>query len=384
MSTATLSTDAQQRYARQLILPEVGAAGQQKLAEASVLIVGAGGLGSPVALYLAAAGVGRIGLIDDDRVDVSNLHRQVLYGTASAGRPKVEAAAERLRALNPLCTVEPIQERLTPENALDLIRRFNVVADGTDSFATRYLVNDACVLAGVPNVFASISRFDGQASVFAAGGPCYRCLFESPPPPGTVPSCAEGGVLGVLPGVLGTIQATEVLKLILGIGDGLVGRLLLVDALGMRFRTLSLPRNPACLACGEKPRLRSLATFAADYTDACDPMPETPSVPEITVQELNERRQRGENPFVLDVRQPEEFAGANIDGALIPMGELADRLEELRPHQDDPIMVVHCRSGGRSTRAVEFLRSQGFTNAVNLKGGIHAWSDQIDPTLPKV
>jgi molybdopterin/thiamine biosynthesis adenylyltransferase/rhodanese-related sulfurtransferase len=375
------------RYDRQVRLPEVGLDGQRRLRAASVLLVGAGGLGAPAALYLAAAGVGRIGLVDPDRVDASNLHRQVLYGTADVGRPKAEAAAERLRAMNPHVRVEPHTVALTPENALALVGAYDVVADGTDAFATRYLVNDACLLAGVPNVFASVSRFEGQASVFGArDGPCYRCLFEKPPPAGSVPSCAEGGVLGVLPGLLGMIQATEVTKLLLGLGDPLVGRLLLVDALGMRFRTLDVAPDPDCPACGPHRRLRDLATFAPDYDTACDPMaaPQRPTVPEITVAELHAMRERGEAPFVLDVRSPEEFAGANINGALIPLGELPERLGELEGHRDDAVLVVHCRAGGRSAKAVEFLRSQGFTNAVNLRGGIHAWSDEVDPTLPKV
>ncbi len=367
------------RYARQITLPEVGLEGQARLAAASVLIVGAGGLGSPLSLYLAAAGVGRIGVIDGDRVESSNLHRQVLYTTADEGESKAEAAARHLQALNPQVVIEPMAQRLTAENALEIISRYSVVADGTDSFATRYLVNDACVAADVPNVFASVNRFDGQASVFATpDGPCYRCLFESPPPPGTVPSCAEGGVLGVLPGLMGLIQATEVLKLLLGIGDGLIGRLLLVDALAMEFRTLQLERNPECPACGAR-RLGSLATFRSDYAEYCAPM----AVPEISVRDLNERREQGNAPFVLDVRQPEEYEAANIGGALIPLGDLPDRIGELEPHRNDDMIVVHCRSGARSARAVEYLQQQGYTNAVNLHGGIHAWSDEVDPTLPK-
>jgi adenylyltransferase/sulfurtransferase len=389
--SAPLDAAELDRYSRQLLLPEVGLDGQQRLRDASVLLVGAGGLGSPAALYLAAAGVGRIGLVDPDRVDASNLHRQVLYAAHDVGRLKVEAAAERLRAMNPHVAVVAHPTTLGPDNALDLIGAYDVVADGTDAFATRYLVNDACLLAGVPNVFASVSRFEGQASVFGTpGGPCYRCLFRTPPPAGTVPSCAEGGVLGVLPGLLGLIQATEVLKRLLPLGESLIGRLLLVDALGMRFRTLDLPADPDCPACGPHRRLRDLATFASDYDPFCAPMsasagiPPTPSaVPDITVQDLHDMRERGEAPFVLDVRQPQEFAAANINGALIPLGELPNRLAELEAHRDDPVLVVHCRSGSRSARAVEYLRQQGFTNAVNLRGGIHAWSDQIDPTLPK-
>ncbi len=375
-----LSPEEQQRYARQTILPEIGAEGQARLKVSSVLVVGVGGLGSPVALYLAAAGVGRIGLVDDDRVETSNLHRQVLYSSCEVGRTKVEAAAERLRALNPHVEVVPHPVRLTDANALELVRGYNVVADGTDTFATRYAVNDACVRAGVPNAFASVSRFTGQAAVFCApGGPCYRCLFPEPPPPGAVPSCAEGGVLGALPGLRGTVQATETLKLLLGLGDTLAGRLLLVDALAMRFRTLAVERDPRCPACGER---RAAPTHTPVPRPSMAAAPK-PTVPEITVRELKKMRDEGKEPFVLDVRQPEEFAAANIGGALVPMAELPHRLDELEPHRSDPVLVVHCRGGGRSARAVEFLRQQGFTNAVNLKGGIHAWSDEIDPSLPK-
>ena len=368
------------RYSRQILLPEVGAEGQARLGAASVLVVGAGGLGTPVATYLAAAGVGRIGIVDFDTVEASNLHRQPLYTKADAGRPKVDAMRERLVALNPLVQVETHAVRLDASNALGLVGAYDVVADGTDTFATRYLVNDACVLRGVPNAFASISQFSGQASVFGTvrgeRGPCYRCLFPSPPPAGTVPSCAEGGVLGVLPALLGTIQATEVLKLLLGIGQPLHGRLLLADALGMAFRTLGVERDPACPACGDAPTIRSLTDSAA----ACGPdMP----VPEISPADLKAMRDRGEDPFVLDVREPDEYEGAHIDGALIPLGDLADRIGEIEPHRGDDVIVVHCRMGGRSAKAVEYLRAQGF-NAVNLAGGIHAWSDTVDPSLPKV
>lgn len=368
-----METQTAARYHRQVLLPEVGPAGQAALAEASVLIVGVGGLGTPAATYLAAAGVGRIGLVDFDRVDETNLHRQILYATGDVGRDKLDVARDRLRALNPHVSIETHPARLDASNALDLVAAYDLVLDGTDTFATRYLVNDASVIAGTTNVFASISRFDGQVSVFGApGGPCYRCLFPAPPPAGLVPNCAEGGVIGVLPGLLGTIQATEALKMILDIGDPLVGRLLMVDALGMAFRELRVDRDPSCPVCGDHPTLTSLAPAA--------PMA---SVPETTVRDLKARIDADDRPFVLDVREPDEYEGANIGGALIPLGELPERLDEIREHQDDDV-VVHCRSGGRSAKAVEYLREHGFTNAVNLKGGIHAWSDQIDPSLPKV
>lgn len=364
------------RYARQTILPGVGAEGQARLAEASVLVVGAGGLGSPALTYLAAAGVGRIEVVEFDRVDESNLHRQILYTTGDVGRPKAEAAAERLRALNPHVDVVTHAERFGAHNALRLLKNADLVLDGTDTFATRYLVNDAAVLSGTPNVYASVSQFDGQASVFGApGGPCYRCLFPEPPPPGLIPNCAEGGVLGVLPGLLGTIQATEALKVLLGIGEPLVGRLLLVDALSMTTRTLRVDRDPTCPVCGDAPSVTSLSQHPTPMS--------APTVPEITVRDLKDRMDRGDAPFVLDVREPDEYEGANIDGALIPLGQLPERLGEIEGHKDQDV-VVHCRSGGRSAKAVEYLRGQGFSKAVNLKGGIHAWSDEIDPSLPKV
>jgi adenylyltransferase/sulfurtransferase len=361
------------------MLPEVGSEGQERLRAASVLLVGAGGLGAPAALYLAAAGVGRLGLVDPDRVEISNLHRQVLYGTSDERRPKVETAAERLRALNPEVEVIAYPFRFEADNALGLLSGYDLVLDGTDTFETRYLVNDASVLAGVPNVYASVSRFEGQASVFGAGGgPCYRCIFEAPPPPGLIPSCAEGGVLGVLPGLLGLVQATEALKLLLGIGEPLVGRLLLVDALEMRFRTLHVHKNPDCPVCGASPRITSLRAVPT----TCPP-PSMATIPEITVRDLHRMREEGNPPFLLDVRGPDEHALANLGGALIPLQELPQRLAELEPHRDDPMLVVHCRSGSRSARAVELLRQHGYANAVNLKGGILAWSDEVDPTVPK-
>ena len=371
------------RYDRQTRLSEVGAAGQSRLEAATVLVVGVGGLGTPVATYLAAAGVGRLVLVDGDTVDETNLHRQPLFTASDSGHPKVDVAAARLEALNPHVAVEAHAVRLDAGNAARLVAGADLVVDGTDTFATRYLVNDACVLGNTPNVFASVSRYSGQASVFAGTladgrrGPCYRCVFPEPPPAGTVPSCAEGGVLGVLPALLGTVQATEAVKLILGLGDPLVGRLLLVDALSMAFRTLALERDPACPICGDHPSIRSLTDSAA----ACGPA--MASVPDMSVSDLKALRDAGDDPFVLDVREPDEYAAANLDGALIPLGELPGRLGELEAHRGDSLIVVHCRSGMRSARAVETLHAAGFTNAVNLRGGIHAWSDEIDPSLPK-
>lgn len=378
-----MTRSEQSRYSRQLILPEIGLGGQQRLRSASVLIVGMGGLGVPVAMYLAAAGIGRLRLVDDDRVDETNLHRQPLYATSDVGRFKVDVAAERLRAQNPHVTVEIVRERLSAVNALEHVRSADVVADGTDTFTTRYLVNDACVLADRPNAFASVNRFDGQASVFngtlsdGTGGPCYRCLFPEPPPAGSVPSCAEGGVLGVLPGMLGLVQATEALKLVLGIGATLAGRLLRIDALGATFQTLRVARDPACPACGDAPTLCSLSDSAASCS-----VPPMSSVPEISVHQYQTLRDGGSPPFLLDVRQPEEYEQANLDGALIPLGELAERIDEIESHRDDEQIVVHCRSGARSAKAVEMLHAHGFTNAVNLQGGILGWAKEIDPSLP--
>ncbi len=377
----SLSSGERRRYSRHLSLPQVGHGGQQKLKDASVLLVGAGGLGSPLALYLAAAGVGRLGIVEFDRVDETNLQRQVLYGTADIGRPKLEAAAERLRDLNPHVELLPYPARLTRDNALDIIQDYDIVADGSDNFATRYLVNDACVLAGTPDVYGSVFRFDGQVSVFCAdGGPCYRCLYDRPPPPDLVPSCADGGVLGVLPGLVGTLQATEVLKLILGIGEPLIGRLLLVDTLGMHFRAITVTKNPDCPVCGTHPTI----THLTDYEAFCASPTETPvsTTPEITVRQLSDRIERGERPFILDVRRPDEYEIANLDGTLIPLDELPDRLDEIEAHRGEEF-VVHCRSGGRSAKAVELLREAGFEGALNLKGGVLAWSDEVDPSMPK-
>jgi adenylyltransferase/sulfurtransferase len=372
------------RYSRHLIMPEVGVDGQRRLKAASVLCIGAGGLGSPAALYLAAAGVGRLGIVDFDAVDFSNLHRQILHGTPDVGRPKLQSARDRLTAINPEITIETYETALTSNNALDLFRGYDVIVDGTDNFPTRYLVNDACVLLGTPNAYGSIFRFEGQASVFAApGGPCYRCLYPEPPPPGLVPSCAEGGVLGVLPGVIGTIQATEAIKLILGTGQPLVGRLLLYDAFTMRFRELKLRRNPECPVCGDRPTVRALIDYdqfcgVAPAAAAADPIPET------TVQELKARLDRGDRVFVLDVREPNEYQISRIAGStLIPLGELPKRLAELPTGADAPDIVVHCKMGGRSAKAVRQLLDKGFARVHNLKGGILEWIDRIDPAQAK-
>jgi len=380
--SATLNNDEILRYSRHLIMPEVGMEGQQKLKAARVLLIGAGGLGSPLALYLAAAGVGTLGMVDFDVVDYTNLQRQILHATADVGRKKLESARDKLKAINPFVEVRPFETRLTSQNALELFQGFDIVADGTDNFPTRYLVNDACVLTGKPNVYGSIFRFEGQASVFAAeNGPCYRCLYPEPPPPGLVPSCAEGGVLGILPGLLGVIQATEVIKLILGTGDPLIGRLLLVDALGMKFRELKLRKNPDCPACGTHPTLTGLI----DYNQFCgirgeESQPVEAGIPEIEVEELKRRLDSGEDLFILDVREPHEYQIANLGGHLIPLNELPKRIHELDSSRE---IVAHCKMGGRSAKAVRFLRQAGFEKVHNLKGGITAWSERIDPKIPK-
>ncbi|HKW49722.1 MAG TPA: molybdopterin-synthase adenylyltransferase MoeB [Gemmatimonadaceae bacterium] len=378
----TLTNEEVLRYSRHLILPDVGVDGQRKLKVGRILLIGAGGLGSPLALYLAAAGVGTLGLVDFDVVDVSNLQRQVLHGTKDVGRPKLESAVDRIRDVNPHVHVEPYDTRLTSENALDIIRDYDVVIDGTDNFATRYLTNDACVLLGKPNVYGSIFRFEGQASVFALEeGPCYRCLFPEPPPPGLVPSCAEGGVLGVLPGLVGTIQATEGIKLILGVGEPLVGRLLLIDALSMRFRTVKLRKDPKCPACGTHE-----ITELIDYDQFCGVAPEatvanTNQIPEITPAELAERLSRGDDIDLIDVREPHELNIARIPNVrLIPLGTLAEALPTLDSSRE---AVVICRTGARSGRAVQQLRAAGFRRVWNLAGGIHRWADEVDPSLPK-
>jgi adenylyltransferase/sulfurtransferase len=381
---AALSNEEIRRYSRHLIMPEVGMEGQKKLKAARVLAIGAGGLGSPLAVYLAAAGVGTIGLVDFDVVDDSNLHRQILYGTSDVGRPKLQSAAERLRDLNPHVSLVPFETRLSSENALEIFRDFHVVADGTDNFPTRYLVNDACVLTGKPNVYASIFRFEGQASVFwAEKGPCYRCLYPEPPPPGLVPSCAEGGVLGILPGLLGVIQATETIKLILGGGEPLVGRLLLVDALSMRFRELKLRKNPDCVVCGPNPTVRKLVDYEAfcGIPQAAAAEAQSSAVPEITVEELKALRDRGEDFVLVDVREPHEFAiSAFAESVKIPLGTQPENLNRLSTADE---IVVHCKLGGRSAKAVKLLREAGFRKVRNLAGGIDRWAERIDPTMPR-
>jgi len=379
-----LSNDEMARYSRHLILPEVGLEGQQKLKAAKVLCVGTGGLGSPLALYLAAAGIGTLGLVDFDVVDSSNLQRQIIHSTKDVGRPKIDSATEKLQALNPFLNVVKHEAMLTSQNALEIISQYDIVADGTDNFPTRYLVNDACVLTGKPNAYGSIFRFEGQASVFATEqGPCYRCLYPEPPPPGLVPSCAEGGVLGILPGLVGVIQATEVIKLILGKGEPLIGRLLLVNALDMRFRELKLRKNPDCPVCGAHPTVTKLI----DYEQFCGIMPEpkTPTsvvngIPQMSVQEFKRRRDAGDDIFLLDVREPFEYQIAQIGGHLIPINELPDRVDELDPAKE---IVVQCKSGGRSQRAAEFLAKNGFARLHNLAGGITAWANEIDPGVRK-
>jgi len=380
---ATLSNEEILRYSRHLIMPEVAMEGQKKLKAARVLCVGTGGLGSPLALYLAAAGVGTLGLVDFDVVETTNLQRQVLHHTGDVGRLKLDSAIDKLKAVNPFVRIERFDTYLDSRNALEIVGAFDIVADGTDNFATRYLVNDACVLRGKPNVYASIFRFEGQASIFGAeDGPCYRCLYPEPPPPGLVPSCAEGGVLGVLPGLLGVIQATEVIKLILGAGEPLIGRLLLVDALAMRFREVRVRKNPECPVCGANPTVKELI----DYNQFCGVRGEeseasaSVKIPEIQPEELNRRLNAGEKIFVLDVREPHEYQICNIKGHLIPLGELPTRVHELDSSRE---IVVHCKSGARSAKAVDFLRQSGFKRTSSLKGGILAWAERIDPSLPK-
>ncbi len=378
---ATLSNEEILRYSRHLIMPEVGMVGQQKLKAARVLCIGAGGLGSPLALYLAAAGVGTLGIVDFDVVDFTNLQRQIIHTTADVGRKKLDSAADKLKAINPFVQVKTFETRLSSENALDLFREFDIIADGTDNFPTRYLVNDACVLMGKPNVYGSIFRFEGQASVFATEqGPCYRCLYPEPPPPGLVPSCAEGGVLGILPGLVGVMQATEVIKLILGQGEPLIGRLLLIDALAMKFRELKLRKNPDCPACGKHPTVSKLI----DYNEFCgirgEEKPVEAGIPEMQVEELKRRLDAGDDLFVLDVREPHEYQICHIGGYLIPLGDLPKRVNELDSSRE---IVAHCRSGVRSAKAVGFLQQAGFRKVHNLAGGILAWADRVDPKVPK-
>ena len=380
-----LSQDEIKRYSRHLIMPEVGMDGQRRLKASSVLCIGAGGLGSPAAMYLAAAGVGRIGIVDFDVVDFSNLQRQLLHGTPDVGRSKLESARERLHALNPHVRIDTYETALSSENALELFEPYDVILDGTDNFPTRYLVNDACVLSGKPNAYGSIFRFEGQASVFAAkNGPCYRCLYPEPPPPGLVPSCAEGGVLGVLPGIVGVIQATEAIKLMLGIGEPLIGRFLIYDALKMRFRELRLKKDRECPVCGDRPTVTRLI----DYEQFCGVRPE-PQLQaaagvnewEITPIELKRRLDGGEGLFILDVREPNEYQINRIQGStLIPLGEVPRRHQELDPKRE---IVVYCKVGGRSAKAVDYLRTVGFAKVKNLRGGILEWIDKVDPSQPK-
>jgi molybdopterin/thiamine biosynthesis adenylyltransferase/rhodanese-related sulfurtransferase len=378
---ATLSNEEILRYSRHLIMPEVGMEGQQKLKAAKVLCIGAGGLGSPLALYLAAAGVGTLGIVDFDVVDLTNLQRQIIHGNSDVGRKKLDSAEETLMEINPFIAIQKFETKLSSTNALEIFRDFDIVVDGTDNFPTRYLVNDACVLSGKPNVYGSIFRFEGQASVFATKeGPCYRCLYPEPPPPGLVPSCAEGGVLGILPGLVGVIQATEVIKLILGSGKTLAGRLLLVDALGMHFRELKLHKDPQCPVCGPSPTVTALI----DYQEFCgvrggEQQPAV-AVPEITPEELQRRLRAGDDLFILDVREPHEYQICNLNGHLIPLGDLPKRVHELDTSCE---IVAHCKMGGRSAKAVEFLRNAGFRKVVNLQGGIQAWAERIDPKIPK-
>jgi adenylyltransferase/sulfurtransferase len=376
-----LSNEEIARYSRHLIMPEVALDGQKKLKQAKVLTIGAGGLGAPLAMYLAAAGVGTLGIVDFDVVDESNLQRQIIHGTSDVGRKKMESARDTILDINPNVKVEAYEEPLTSENALDIFKDYDIIVDGTDNFPTRYLVNDACVLLGKPNVYGSIFRFEGQASVFyAKEGPCYRCLYPEPPPPGLVPSCAEGGVLGILPGAVGTIQATETVKLILGIGDPLIGRLLLYDALGMSFRQMKLRKDPNCPVCGENPTVTELI----DYQEFCgipqaNAQEAANAVPEISVQDLKQKLDNGESVNVLDVREPHEYEVANIGARLIPLAELPQRLVEL---DQDANFAVHCKTGGRSARAVKLLQDAGFQNVYNVKGGINAWSEEIDSSVP--
>jgi adenylyltransferase/sulfurtransferase len=380
MGAAPLSPEQYERYRRHLVLPEIGLDGQRALLDARVLLIGAGGLGCPLAQYLAAAGIGTLGLVDFDVVDASNLHRQVLYGTADVGRPKLDVAAERVAAMNPDVHLELHALRLDAGNALELFAGYDVVVDGTDNFPTRYLANDACVLLGKPNVHGSIFRFDGQASVFdARRGPCYRCLYPEPPPPGAVPSCAEGGVLGVLPGLVALIQATETLKLVTGVGEPLYGRLLRIDALRMEFEEFRVKKDPGCVLCGEHPT----QTRLIDYEGFCGVSRHAPAFSEVSAAALAARRAAGERLLLLDVREADEVARARIEGATwIPLGELDDRADELSAWRTDTV-VIHCHHGMRSARACALLAERGFRRLENLRGGIEAWSLTVDPAVPR-
>lgn len=380
-----LTRDEIRRYSRHIMLPEVGLSGQKKISSAKVLCIGAGGLGSPILMYLAAAGVGQLGIVDFDTVDESNLQRQLLHGTGDVGRAKTESARDAIQRLNPHVNVVLHPERISSANALDLIQPYDIVVDGTDNFPTRYLTNDACVLLKKPNIYGSIFRFEGQASVFAPhlGGPCYRCLYPEPPPPGSVPSCAEGGVLGVLPGIIGCIQATEILKLIVGIGTPLLGKLLVYDAMEMRFRELRLRRDPHCPICGEHPTITQLI----DYEQFCGTQPANANPPmhpdEVSVHDMKHALDDCTLGIkVVDIREPDEYAAAHIPGVMfLPLSELQLRLDELDPTET---YYIHCRSGGRSMRLVQFLKENGFKNVKSVAGGIHAWADAFDPEMPKV
>ncbi len=379
-----LTNEEIKRYSRHLIMPEVGVEAQKKLKASKVLCIGAGGLGSPAAMYLAAAGVGTLGIVDFDTVDFSNLQRQILHGTPDVGRSKLASARDRLNAINPNVKIETYETALTSANALELFAPYDVILDGTDNFPTRYLVNDACVLLGKPNAYGSIFRFEGQASVFATkDGPCYRCLYPEPPPPGLVPSCAEGGVLGVLPGIIGVIQATETIKLIIGVGEPLVGRFMIYDALKMKFRELKLRKDPDCPVCGTHPTVTKLI----DYEQFCGVVPAAPEpvavnhATEITSIELKQRLDRGDALKIVDVREPNEYQINRIPGSeLIPLGDVPKRYAELNKNDE---IVVHCKMGGRSAKAADFLRSVGFTRVLNLKGGILDWVEKVDPSQPK-
>jgi sulfur-carrier protein adenylyltransferase/sulfurtransferase len=384
-----LTSAESRRYNRHLILPEIGMAGQTRLKESSVLMIGAGGLGSPIGLYLAAAGMGHLGIVDADVVDESNLQRQIIHGTSSLGRRKTESARERLADLNPHVEVTLYDEPFVASNAMEIAAGYDIIIDGTDNFPTRYLSNDVAVFLGKPNIYGSIYRFEGQVAVFhAPHGPCYRCLYSEPPPPGMVPSCAEGGVLGILPGVIGALQATEAIKILTGIGEPLIGRLMIYDALAMRFRELKLRRDPACPVCGDSPTI----TAPIDYEEFCGVPAHDRSISnqkqnektmadgEVTVEELARIRESGEPHTLIDVREPHEYAAANIGGTLIPLGELAARVDEI-PREGD--VFVHCKMGGRSTQAVQYLRRLGYTNVHNVAGGIDAWSERIDRSVPR-
>jgi len=379
---ASLTNEEILRYSRHLIMPEVGMEGQLKLKAARVLLIGTGGLGAPLGLYLTAAGVGHIGLVDFDIVDFTNLQRQVTFGTSDVGKPKTEAASARLSNLNPDVKISTYETKLTSENALELFKDYDIVVDGTDNFPTRYLVNDACILLGKPNVYGSIFRFEGQVTVFGMpDGPCYRCLYPEPPPPGLVPSCAEGGVLGVLPGIIGSLQALETIKLIIGRGESLAGRLVLFDALALKFRELKLRKNSHCPMCGTHRKIHELI----DYNEFCgirgEEEPESDlNVPEITARDLKEKLDRGDDVFILDVREPHEYQICNLKGHLIPLGELPRRVHELDSARE---IVAHCKSGKRSAQAVDFLRQAGFRKVYNLHGGILSWSTEVDPTVPR-